>query len=348
MQEKRTERFGLYEQFATWMVAVVFQALFPNITAFIIKLVARLLPRMPAKDIIVIGTSTGDRSGGYRRIRSISIEILAEQSPEPIERALRQLPQIPPHSHWAYFLRNHDELDLSRLSQSERETCFRAFGPKPKMQIFQRGIRRRLAPMVGGRLELQLLLYSLIFTIPGTPILWYGEEIGMGDALGLEERNSVRTPMQWTADLNAGFSLADRSNLFRPVINKGAYAYRKVNVQALRRDPGSLLNHLERMIRTRKEYPEFGTGTYRLLETSEPNKIFAHSCQDENGNAVIAAHNLTPKPSKVTIELWEKTFDHFVHLFDQLPNEKIRNAEIHLKMPGFGFSWLRLRQRNQL
>jgi len=330
------------------MVAVVFQALFPNITAFIIKLVARLLPRMPAKDIIVIGTSTGDRSGGYRRIRSISIEILAEQSPEPIERALRQLPQIPPHSHWAYFLRNHDELDLSRLSQSERETCFRAFGPKPKMQIFQRGIRRRLAPMVGGRLELQLLLYSLIFTIPGTPILWYGEEIGMGDALGLEERNSVRTPMQWTADLNAGFSLADRSNLFRPVINKGAYAYRKVNVQALRRDPGSLLNHLERMIRTRKEYPEFGTGTYRLLETSEPNKIFAHSCQDENGNAVIAAHNLTPKPSKVTIELWEKTFDHFVHLFDQLPNEKIRNAEIHLKMPGFGFSWLRLRQRNQL
>jgi maltose alpha-D-glucosyltransferase / alpha-amylase len=273
---------------------------------------------------------------------------LAQQSPEPIERALRQLPQIPAHSHWAYFLRNHDELDLSRLSQSERATCFRAFGSKPKMQIFQRGIRRRLAPMVGGRLELQLLLYSLIFTIPGTPILWYGEEIGMGDALGLQERNSVRTPMQWTADVNAGFSVADSSSLFRPVIDKGAYSYRKVNVQALRRDPRSLLNHLERMIRTRKEYPEFSTGTYRVLETSEPNKIFAHSCQDENGNAVIAAHNLTPKPSKVAIELWEKTFDHFVHLFDQLPNEKIKNAEVHLELPGFGFSWLRLRQKKQL
>jgi maltose alpha-D-glucosyltransferase/alpha-amylase len=206
---------------------------------------------------------------------------IALRSPEPIERALRQLPQIPILSHWAYFVRNHDELDLSRLSQAERETCFRAFGPKPTMQIYQRGIRRRLAPMFGGRLDLQLLVYSLIFTIPGTPILWYGEEIGMGEDLNQEERNSVRTPMQWTADLNAGFSTADPSSLVRPVIDKGAFSYRKVNVQAQRRDPQSLLNYLERMIRTRKEYPEFSTGTYRVVETSEPTKIFAHSCQDE-------------------------------------------------------------------
>jgi maltose alpha-D-glucosyltransferase / alpha-amylase len=104
------------------------------------------------------------------------------------------------------------------------------------MQIFDRGIRRRLAPMVGGRLDLQLLMYSLIFTIPGTPILWYG---GMGEDLSQEERNSVRTPMQWTADSNAGFSVADPARLFRPVIKKGPYSYRKVNVQALRRDPRS-------------------------------------------------------------------------------------------------------------
>jgi maltose alpha-D-glucosyltransferase / alpha-amylase len=118
-----------------------------------------------------------------------------------------------------------------------------------------------------------------------------------------------------------GFSVADPANLFRPLIEKGAYSNRKVNVQALPHDPQSILNHLERMIRTRKEFPEFSTGAYRVLETSEPNKIFADSCQNENGNAVIAAHNLTPKPSKVTIELWDKTFDHFVHLFDQLPDE---------------------------
>jgi maltose alpha-D-glucosyltransferase/alpha-amylase len=212
---------------------------------------------------------------------------IAEGSPEPIERALRQLPQIPVLSHWAYFVRNHDELDLSRLSQAEREICFRAFGPKPQMQIYQRGIRRRLAPMLSGRVDLQLLMYSLIFTIPGTPILWYGEEIGMGDDLNQEERNSVRTPMQWTADINAGFSTAHPSRLVRPVIDKGVFSYRKVNVQAQRRDPNSLLNYLERMIRTRKEYPEFSIGTYRVVETSEPTKIFAHSCQDESGNAEL-------------------------------------------------------------
>jgi maltose alpha-D-glucosyltransferase/alpha-amylase len=108
------------------------------------------------------------------------------------------------------------------------------------------------------------------------------------------------------------------------------------------------LNYLERMIRTRKEYPEFSTGTYRVLETSEPSKIFAHSCQDENGNAVIAAHNLTEASIKVVIKLWEKTFDHFIHLFDERPNEKIKKAEIDLELPSFGFSWLRLRQKKQI
>jgi maltose alpha-D-glucosyltransferase/alpha-amylase len=121
-----------------------------------------------------------------------------------------------------------------------------------------------------------------------------------------------------------------------------------VNVQALRRDPRSLLNYLERMIRTRKEYPEFSTGAYRLLVTSAPTKVFAHSCQDENGNAVIAAHNLTETRTKVVIKLWEKTFDHFIHLFDELPNEKIKNAEITLNLSPFGFSWIRLRQKKQL
>jgi maltose alpha-D-glucosyltransferase/alpha-amylase len=216
------------------------------------------------------------------------------------------------------------------------------------MQIYQRGIRRRLAPMLRGRLDLQLLMYSLIFTIPGTPILWYGEEIGMGEDLNQAERNSVRTPMQWTADLNAGFSTANRADLIRPVIDKGAFSYRKVNVQSQRRNPNSLLNYLERMIRTRKEYPEFSTGVYRVAETSEPTKIFAHSCQDENGNAVIAVHNLTETPTKAVIKLWEKTFDHFIHLFDERPNEKIKKAEISLELPGFGFSWLRLRQKKQI
>ena len=148
--------------------------------------------------------------------------------------------------------------------------------------------------------------------------------------------------------MNAGLSTADPSSLVRPVIDKGAFSYRKVNVQAQRRDPNSLLNNLERMIRTRKEYPEFSTGTHRVLETSEPTKISAHSCQDENGNAVVAAHNMSEAPMKVVIKLWEKTFDYFVRLFDERPNEKIKKAEIVLELPAFGFSWLRLRQKKQL
>ncbi|MFZ0506387.1 MAG: hypothetical protein WAM44_21855, partial [Chthoniobacterales bacterium] len=107
-------------------------------------------------------------------------------------------------------------------------------------------------------------------------------------------------------------------------------------------------NYLERMIRTRKEYPEFSTGTYRVLETTEPTKIFAHSCQDENGNAVIAAHNLPGASVKVVIKLWEKTFDHFSHHLDERPNEIIQKAEISLELPAFGFSWLRLRQKTQI
>jgi glycosidase len=164
--------------------------------------------------------------------------------------------------------------------------------------------RRRLGPMLGGRLDMQLLIYSLIFTIPGTPILWYGEEIGMGEYLNQEEQNSVRAPMQRTADRNAGFSTADATTL--------------------------------------------STGTYRVLETSEPTKVFALICQDENWNAVTAVHNLTETPVSVFSKLWEKTFDHFIHLFDERPNEKIKKAEIGLELPGFGFSWLRSRQKKQI
>jgi glycosidase len=120
-----------------------------------------------------------------------------------------------------------------------------------------------------------LLAYSLIFTIPGTPVFWYGDEIGMGEDLSLEERNSVRTPMQWTSERNGGFSTASKERLRRPVISKGPFRYHRVNVQKSRREPGSLLNRLERMIRTRKEFPESGTGTYRILETDRPKTVFA-------------------------------------------------------------------------
>ena len=267
---------------------------------------------------------------------------IAQENPEAILRSLRALPQIPTACHWAYFLRNHDELDLSRLAEPEQQECFRMFAPKKEMQLYNRGIRRRLAPMFNGDLSKTLLAYSLIFTIPGTPVFWYGDEIGMGEDLSLEERNSVRTPMQWSGERNAGFSAASKERLRRPVINKGKFGFRKVNVQTLRRQPGSLLNCLERMIRTRKEFPEFGTGTYRILETDRIKTVFAHACEDDTGRAVLAAHNLSSKAESVTIRLWNNEFDHFVYLFEELGNERISDGKIKLRLPAHGYSWLRL------
>jgi len=268
---------------------------------------------------------------------------MAQESPEPLTRSLLQLPKLPGNCHFAYFLRNHDELDLSRLSSMEREFCFESLGPKPEMQLYRRGIRRRFAPMLGGDVARQMLGYSLIFSLPGTPVLWYGDEIGMGEDLKQEERNSVRTPMQWTADRNAGFSTAPPEKLRRPIISSGPFDYRKVNVQAQRRDPDSLLNALERLIRTRKEYPEIGAGPYRFVENDCPRQVFAHACEDEAGNAIVALHNFTDEPVEVTLPLWDQRFTRFLYLFDELPNELIKDGRVTVKLRPYGFSWLRVK-----
>ncbi|HEX6565388.1 MAG TPA: alpha-amylase family protein [Chthoniobacterales bacterium] len=268
---------------------------------------------------------------------------LADESPEPLVRSLLQVPAIPENCQWGYFLRNHDEIDLSRLSEMERARCFEAFGPEKKMQSYDRGIRRRLAPMLGGDVQKELLAFSLIFTIPGTPIIWYGDEIGMGDDLRLLERDSVRTPMQWTAEANAGFSTASPKQLRRPVIDFGEFDYHRVNVQAERRNPRSLLNRLERMIRTRKEFPEFACGKYRLLESDQPAKIFAHACEDGEGKAVLAIHNLSGERVAAKIRLWSDTFAHAVFLFGDTDEAEIIGKDLPLELEGYGYHWVRLK-----
>ncbi|MBV8274576.1 MAG: alpha-amylase family protein [Verrucomicrobia bacterium] len=266
---------------------------------------------------------------------------IANESPEPLLRSLLQIPTIPNDSQWGYFLRNHDELDLSRLTELERARCFEVFGPDKTMQLYARGIRRRLAPMFSGNVQRQMLAFSLIFTIPGTPIIWYGDEIGMGDDLSQAERNSVRTPMQWSAETNAGFSTAPAKKLRRRVIDFGPFDYRNVNVQAERRDPASLLNRIERMIRTRKEYPEFACGKYRLLESSRPDAIFAHACEDEAGNAVLAIHNLSHKPVKTSVHLWTDKLTQAVFLFGGNDDAAIVARELQIGLDGYGYNWIR-------
>ena len=196
---------------------------------------------------------------------------LATGDVRPMIAALNKTRQQPMTAQWAHFLRNNDELDLARLTKPQREKVFEKFAPKSSMRLYGRGIRRRLAPMLDGDRRRIELAYSLMFTLPGAPLIRYGEEIGMGDDLRLHERQSSRTPMQWSSDEQGGFTTAKKSVL--PVIDDPIFGYRKVNVAGQRVDAHSLLNWMERIIRTRKEHPEIGWGEWKIIGTGSRNVV---------------------------------------------------------------------------
>ena len=226
---------------------------------------------------------------------------LARERAEDLERALRAQPAPPPTGQWANFLRNHDELDLGRLTPEEREEAFRAFAPEEGMRLYGRGIRRRLPPMLRGDRRRLEMAYSLLFSLPGTPVLRYGEEIGMGEDLTQPERESVRTAMQWSKGPNAGFSTAAPADVARPVVMDGPFGAERVNVADQHRDPDSLLHWTARLVRTRRECPELGWGGCTVLETGDP-AVFAHGCRWREGE-VIAVHNLAGRPAKARLRL---------------------------------------------
>lgn len=196
---------------------------------------------------------------------------LASGDASRLKDKLKASREVPPNAQWAHFLRNHDELDIGRLPDKEREAVFAAFGPDEDMQLYGRGIRRRLAPMLGGDRAKLELAYSLLFTMPGTPVIRYGDEIAMGDDLSLPEREAARTPMQWSNDRNAGFTSS--SNPVRPVIDEGPYGYRKRNVAMQRASSDSFLRWTERTLRMRKELIEIGHGDFTVLDS--PRHILA-------------------------------------------------------------------------
>jgi trehalose synthase len=271
---------------------------------------------------------------------------LVRQDATPVEEALAELPAVPFDSQWGTFLRNHDELTLDKLSESERQEVFDALGPEPDMQLYDRGLRRRLPPMLDGDPDRLRMAYSLLFSLPGTPVLFYGEEIGMGENLAVKGRSAVRTPMQWSDEPGAGFSTGDPSDFPAPVTD-GEYGPLAVNVEAQRRDPNSLLNWFERLIRRRRETPELGLGAWRTID-SDVDAVLTHRC-DWDGSTVVALHNFSPDACRVTFALGDPDdldLDEPVALHDLLDGGcvELDGPEVTLELGRYGYRWLRVQR----
>ena len=266
---------------------------------------------------------------------------LATAEVAPLIAALRATKKLPPGAQWAQFLRNHDELDLGRLSDEQRAKVFARFGPQPEMQLYHRGIRRRLAPMLGNQPQLELA-YSLMFSLPGTPVIRYGDEIGMGDDLSLAERHAVRTPMQWTEGPQAGFSTAKKT--VHPIIAKGPYRYDQVNVEKQRRDPGSLLSWTACMIRLRKECPEIGWGDWKILQTGSPSVLAMR--YDWLGNSLVAIHNFDDQSHEVRIKPEVEGKEKLVSLLVKEESVADGNGTHRIALEAYGYRWYRVGDLN--
>jgi maltose alpha-D-glucosyltransferase/alpha-amylase len=267
---------------------------------------------------------------------------MARGDTAPILSALEAAPAIPDTCQWATFLRNHDEVDLGRLSERERADCFAAFGPDENMQLYGRGIRRRLAPMLHNQRRRIEMAYSLQFTLPGTPVLRYGEEIAMGDDLSLKERDAIRTPMQWTSNANAGFSTAPSNKLCRPVINDGEFGYQTVNVEAQRRDPDSLLHWMERMLHTLRECPEFGVGTCTAVDTGDSAILALH--YQAPGGVMLALHNLAERKKTVDLGPQRGQDGEPVEIFADQRYPPVDTDLNGIDLAPYGYRWIRLRE----
>lgn len=265
---------------------------------------------------------------------------LAASDTEPLVKALKASKGRPATAQWGIFLRNHDELDLGRLSKDQRQVVFEAFGPEPEMQLYNRGIRRRLAPMLESDRRRIELAYSLMFTLPGTPVVHYGDELGMGDDLLLPERKSVRTPMQWSTEPNAGFSKSEKPIL--PVISGGPFGYEHVNAAQQHRDPNSMLNWTERIIKMRKEVPEVGWGNFEIIQTHERSVLAIR--YDWRNNSVLFVHNLGSKPREISISaaVARDAGQLLVNLLSEDHSRADAGGKHRLLIEAYGYRWYRI------
>jgi maltose alpha-D-glucosyltransferase/alpha-amylase len=265
---------------------------------------------------------------------------MATADSRSLKRAMQWTKKRPATAQWGLFLRNHDELDLGRLKDKERNAVFAAFGPEPEMQLYDRGIRRRLAPMLEGDRRRLELAYSLMITLPGTPVIRYGDEIGMGDNLKLPERNCARTPMQWSTEPHAGFTKSDKPVL--PVIDAGPYGFEHINVAAQRRDPDSLLNWMERIIRMRKEVPEIGWGDFSFISAQAKEVLIMR--YEWRNNAVLFVHNLSGLPREVSFSVSNEHDDActLINLLSDNHSQPIDGDRHRILLEPYGYRWYRV------
>jgi maltose alpha-D-glucosyltransferase/alpha-amylase len=265
---------------------------------------------------------------------------LAASDARPLQKALKATKPRPKTAQWGMFLRNHDELDLGRLTKQQRTTVFKAFGPEPAMQLYDRGIRRRLAPMLENDRRRIELAYSLMFTLPGTAVLRYGDELGMGDNLALPERQCARTPMQWSTEPNAGFTKSKKP--ISPVISVGPCGYEHVNAAQQRRDPNSMLNWTERIIRMRKEVPEVGWGDFEILTTRDVSVLAIR--YDWRNNSVLFVHNLasTPREVSLSVGIAGESSRLLVNLLSEDHSQAKAGGKHRFMLEAYGYRWFRV------
>jgi len=264
---------------------------------------------------------------------------LRREDSTPIIEIMERLPQIPSFGHWAIFLRNHDELTLEMVTDEERDYMYNEYAKDPRMKI-NVGIRRRLAPLLDNSRRRIELLHGLLFSLPGSPILYYGDEIGMGDNVFLGDRNGVRTPMQWTGDRNASFSRADYNHLYFPVIADPVYGYQTVNVESQERTETSLLKWMRRTMQVRRRYPAFARGDIRFLNTGN-RKVLAFLRTLGNEKLLVVC-NLSRFVQPAQLDMQEFNGHTPVELFGETPFPRIGELPYFFTFGPHAFYWFRL------
>jgi len=257
----------------------------------------------------------------------------------PITEILAQTPEIPAGCQWAIFLRNHDELTLEMVTDEERDYMYTEYAKDPRMKR-NVGISRRLAPLVDNDRRVAELLHAMLFSMPGSPILYYGDEVGMGDNIYLGDRDGVRTPMQWTPDRNGGFSRADFAQLYLPPLMDPVYGYQAVNVEAQQRNPSSQLHWTRRMLEVRRQHPLFGTGSFEIVPTENPSVLAYLRCQE--GDLVLCVNNLSRFAQPAELPLQRFAGRTPIELMGRVPFPKVGELPYFITLNPYSFYWFQL------